>query len=133
MTFESKRDTWFTVLLGFSLVIVIVAFTPVVRYGGVRAIFPCLLMGGVLALMGSVYFGTRYRIEDDVLDIRCGLFHWRVPLRDIESVTPTDDPSSGPALSLDRLSIRYRKAEALDEILVSPRDKEAFLAALGRT
>ena len=60
------------------------------------------------------------------LIIRSGVFRWRVPIRQIESVTPTNNPSSAPALSLDRLEIRYGPKT----ILVSPADQEGFVRAL---
>ena len=50
-----------------------------------------------------------------------------IPISSITSIRPSRNPISSPALSLRRLSIRYNK---YDEILVSPKDREAFVAAL---
>ena len=73
---------------------------------------------------------TKYVIEGDALKICSGPFRWTVPLADIVEVNPTDDPFSSPTLSLDRISIKYRRGVELHEILVSPEEREAFLGAL---
>ena len=64
--------------------------------------------------------------EHDLL-VRSGPFRWRVPLGQIHSVTPTRNPLSSPALSLDRLRIEYGDGKW---ILISPRERERFLEAL---
>ena len=43
-----------------------------------------------------------------VVVIRSAFLRWRIPIGDIESITPTRNPLSSPALSLDRLEIRHR-------------------------
>jgi hypothetical protein len=50
-------------------------------------------------------------------------------MRDIRTVTPTRNPLSSPALSLDRLRIDYGRGR---RIMVSPRDPGAFLRELRR-
>ena len=69
---------------------------------------------------------TYYVIDGDTLLIRCSMITWRVPIREITSITPTHSALSSPALSLDRLRIEYDNKE----ILVSPADKQRFIAAL---
>ena len=84
-------------------------------------------IGGVLPLW--VMGGTRYIVGAAELRIVSGPFRWRVPLRDIRAVTPTHNPLSSPALSLDRLRIEYGRRKW---IMVSPRDREAFVSELRR-
>ena len=86
---------------------------------------PVLLLGVGLPLW--IFVGTHYTFVRDELIVRSGPFRWRIPLRDIKSVTPTRDMLSSPALSLDRLRIDYGKGRA---VLVSPVDKDAFLQAI---
>jgi len=69
-------------------------------------------------------FSTRYTLEATYLLAQSGPFKWVVPLADIKSITPSNNPLSSPALSLDRLRIDYGKGRML---LISPRDKEQFL------
>jgi hypothetical protein len=82
-----------------------------------------------LAICVWTLLGTYYAIDAASLIVRSGPFHWTVALRDIHSVRPTRDTRSGPALSFDRLRIEYGAGRAL---LVSPREKDAFLADLAR-
>jgi hypothetical protein len=72
-------------------------------------------------------FSTGYTLESTRLLIRSGPFSWTVPLAEIQSITPTRNPLSSPALSLDRLLIRHGKK---GQIMISPADKQGFLAAV---
>jgi hypothetical protein len=82
-----------------------------------------------LALCVWTVLGTYYVIDATSLVVRSGPFHWTVALRDIRSVQATRDIRSGPALSFDRLRIEYGAGRVL---LISPREKDAFLADLAR-
>jgi hypothetical protein len=84
-----------------------------------------LVVGGV----GGLYATTRYAITPDMLLVRSGPFSWAIPLREITRIEPTRNPASSPALSLDRLSIHYGLG---NELMVSPTEKENFLANLKR-
>jgi hypothetical protein len=75
-----------------------------------------------------VLYGTKYTVTSDRLEARSGPFRFQVPLLEIDSVEPSRNPLSSPACSLDRLDIRYGRGRR--HILVSPRDKVAFLRAL---
>jgi len=67
---------------------------------------------------------TRYTLGYGQLVVLSGPFKWRIPVADITSITPTSNPLSSPALSLDRLRIDYGKGKSL---MISPRDKEQFV------
>jgi hypothetical protein len=132
--FRSKRDRWLTVILGATSLLVLAALVPLLlRVGDPRSWVGIALCAGTLALAASVFLGTRYAVDDDTLHIHSGPFRWTIALRDVVEVTPTDDPSSAPALSLDRLSIRYRRGGEIKEILVSPEDREGFMGAVNRS
>jgi hypothetical protein len=64
--------------------------------------------------------------------VRGGPFRWRIPLAAIVSVTPTRNPLSSPACSLDRLRITHRGPRGERGLLVSPASKTGFLDALAR-
>jgi hypothetical protein len=55
---------------------------------------------------------------------------WIIALETIDEVYPTRSPLSSPALSLDRLLIRYKNLHGPSTLMVSPEDKTAFLNAL---
>jgi len=125
--FRSKLDTWLLVtLIAAVLMSAGAAFTLRGASSPDRWIaVPALLVGAGLPVW--LLLGTHYTITDTELRVRSGPFGWRVPLAEIRSVTPTRNPLSSPALSLDRLRIDYGPGRAL---LVSPQDKGGFLACL---
>jgi hypothetical protein len=86
---------------------------------------PILLLGVCLPL--SLLFFTTYRINDALLTIRSGFFAWKIPIHTISKVEATNDPASGPALSLDRIRIEYGPAKS---VAVSPLRKDNFLRDL---
>jgi hypothetical protein len=81
----------------------------------------------VLAFFVWLCFTTRYTITSQALLIKSGPFSWVVPLHEIAGIEPTRNPASSPALSLDRLLIRYRGDS---KIMVSPADKAGFMSAI---
>ena len=130
MRFESKRDLWILVLLrGIPIVVLfVVGDAWYLTHGDARG----PIAGAVILILVELFFfesvlrSTYYVIDGDTLVIRSSFITWRVPIREISSVKPTRSALSSPALSLDRLRIQYgRKA-----ILISPEDRERFLAAL---
>jgi hypothetical protein len=82
----------------------------------------------VLLFFTALYFTTSYTITPETLLVKSGPFSWIVPLREISSIEPTRSPASGPALSLDRLLIRYGG----NELIVSPAEKAGFMTAIKR-
>lgn len=70
---------------------------------------------------------TNYTRTAQELLIRSGPFRWRIPLSAVHEVSPSRSWVSAPALSLDRLCIRYGQGSS---ILVSPREKQRFVEAL---
>lgn len=81
--------------------------------------------GAVLVGMVLVLLPCRYGIVEDAVVVRCGIFRWRLALRDIREVELSDSWMSGPALSLRRIRIEMNNGY---EILISPVDREGFLA-----
>jgi len=127
-TFKSKIDAWLWVVLVISAGACFVAamFLAAPDSLALRLnAFVLVMVGSVLPIW--ILTSTRYTFTATDLDVRCGPFRWRVPLRDIRTVTPTKNPLSSPALSLDRLRIDYGRNRW---IMVSPRDRERFLSEL---
>lgn len=126
-TYVSKRDLWIMILLwsgalgmtGAAFALIDAPAPPLVRVGLSALALLCA------AFVVWLPYSTYYVLSDRDLSIRCGPFRTRVPLAAIETVQPTHNPLSSPACSLDRLHIRYRGARF--GILISPRDKTAFL------
>jgi Ca2+/Na+ antiporter len=132
--FVSKRDRWLSlVLLLTSLAILSAAMTIVARVLAQREplMLPQLVIFLLaLALLAWVYFGTSYAVSEEALSVRSGPFRWVIRTGDITQLSASRDPSSAPALSLDRISVHYRAGHAERQLLVSPLHRPAFVSAL---
>lgn len=86
-----------------------------------------ILFALAIAFMLWTLLNTGYTLDARTLYVRSGPFRWTIALEQIHSVTATRDTRSGPALSFDRLRIDYGSGRSM---LISPRDKDAFLRDL---
>ena len=131
MRFDSKRDLWLVALIrGVPVVVLgVLGFAWYQSHHDLNGPIAgaVILLIAELFVFESLFRSTYYQIEGDTLTIRSGLIRWRVPIREITSVTPSRSPASSPALSLDRLRIAYGSSKS---ILVSPEDRDRFVAAL---
>ena len=127
-TFRTKVDAWLWPIVAFVFV------GPFASLGaGVWALtarrpdafvffLTAVLLLGVLAIAWPV----TYTLADDELVVRFGLARVRVAYAAITAVAPSRNPLSAPAWSLDRLRIDHDGGF----LLISPRDRDAFVAAL---
>ena len=89
-----------------------------------------ILTAGIVAIMyllATIFRNTYYEIVGTELLVRSGPLKWTIPVAEIQDITPSRNILSAPALSLDRLKIRFGKRAF---ILVSPEDKDGFLRAI---
>jgi hypothetical protein len=128
--FKSKIDRWLLFLLIAVMVFEVVVMGAVATRADSPFEATILIMAAlvIVGLLGSMLVGTHYTVDGNTLRVACGPFRWKVPVGAIESVAPTRNPLSSPALSLDRLRIQYGERR----ILVSPADKAGFLKAIGQ-
>lgn len=129
LVFRSKVDPWLVGVMMIAPVILSVVFVSVASSEGLNIAAISVGAGLVLSTMLTswVLSSTRYTIARGELSAQSGPFIWTVPLSDIRSVEPSRSLQSAPALSLDRLAIRHGAGGLL---LVSPKDRDGFLAAL---
>jgi hypothetical protein len=129
LVFPSKVDWWIAALMILPLAVSIgVVGSALAANPPLPALF--LLVGIevlVLALIVATVRSTRYEVTGREVIVRSPPFRWRIEIERIESIRPSRSAASSPALSLDRLEIRY---DGDRRILVSPRDREGFLAAV---
>jgi len=71
-----------------------------------------------------------HEITASTLNIQSGFLRWHIPIAAIERVYPTRNPLSSPVLSLNRLQVDYRKGGKIGAILISPKNKAAFMQNL---
>lgn len=126
--YRSKTDAWIVAVLGAAIGICLYASVAVISAAPpstwrIAAVTAVIGIGLPLWLLLS----TRYTLEPRQLIVRCGPLKWRIAVADITAITPTNNPLSSPALSLDRLRIDYGKGRSL---MVSPRDKVQFLRVI---
>ncbi len=129
LVFPSKVDRWIFALAAIPLAVSVVVMGSALMSGPPPG--AVALMVGIevllLGFMASTFRSTRYEVTGREVIARSGPFRWRVVIESIESIHPSRSPISSPALSLDRLEIRYDGGRAL---LVSPEDREGFLQAI---
>jgi hypothetical protein len=130
--FKSKVDGWIVILFALLVLIDIAIIVNVAALSVdplVTTITVLLCVGAILLLL-ALGMRTYYAVDKGTLRIVSGPFSWNIAIEEISSVTSTRSLLSGPALSLDRLLVRYGKR---GRILVSPANKQGFLRALGQT
>jgi len=128
--FKSKFDRWLIAVLLLAIVFDICGIVAFLRFESDPVVLAISVSMSllVIALIASVSLGTHYTVERNTLRIVSGPFRWKVPIDTITSVEATHSPFSSPALSLDRLRIRYGRNR---RIMISPADKAGFLKAIG--
>ena len=90
---------------------------------------------GIAALAASLAYlwltiPVSYQITAGELLVRGGPFRWKIPLDSILHVRRSKNPMSAPAWSLARLHISYRKKNRKSFVLISPKDRKAFVEKL---
>jgi hypothetical protein len=84
----------------------------------------------VIGFFLSILLNTYYVIINAVLIIKCGfLYSHTIDIKSIISVKESNNILSSPALSFDRLEVKYIK---WNTILISPTNKEDFINHLLR-
>lgn len=131
MVYRSAVDWWFYAVTAASAVVVALAVFALLKSGQVGQIVVASLtalvaVGLPLWLLASTY----YRVNAGSLEVRSGPFRWSIPLSEITEVRRSRSVLSSPALSLDRMEVKYGRGRS---ILLSPRDSGGFLNAIGQT
>jgi len=126
--YRSKVDAWLVGLLASSMAVSLYGASQVIAVRTPAVWFVAALIAGVgVGLPLWLLVSTRYTLESTQLVVRSGPFTWRIRLADITAITPSSNPMSSPALSLDRLRIDHGRGQSL---LISPVDQSRFIAAV---
>ena len=127
--FTSKVDLWLAFLiLGSSLLLVLVPVWEWMYNNSSikRIIFISLFTIPTALLLLVLFFNIKYTLTADTLLVKNGFSTQSISLEDITHITPTSSTLSAPALSLDRIEIRYEGGS----IVISPKDKDRFYHAI---
>ncbi len=125
--FRSKIDIWLVIVLVGLPVVMLEFFLDGFELSDPAVnVLALLIVVFVLGVVLWLFLTTRYTLTDEFLLIHCGPFSWAIAFDEITHIEPTRNPYSSPALSLDRLAIRYGGGE----LLISPADKDRFMLDL---
>ena len=84
-------------------------------------------LGIVLCLLFVVFVSksTRYIISGNHLIVKCMfIVNDKIEISKIRKIEKTNSILSSPALSLDRIAIKFNK---YDEVYISPKERQAFI------
>ncbi len=126
-TFRSKIDLWLILVLGAALLLPVALVLMNEPKNPSDPLITGLITILLVAFMGWLFWATRYKVDTEKLVVHGGLYTLRIPLAEIRSALPSRSLLSSPALSLDRLEIKYGDNK---RVLISPKDKEGFLRAI---
>lgn len=115
--YKSKVDWWLILLIGG------VFGYPIIDGILSNEYLLSLVFGLILMLFFFLSKTIKYTIKEDNLLI----WNTKIEIRTIRKIYRTNNPLSSPALSLDRIAIVYN---TYDEVLISPKEREAFIADL---
>ncbi len=121
LNFKSKKDIWLAVSIWG--VIILMFFMMITEQNIVVYIV------GILnnALLLWLWFGTSYKIDDENLIVKNGPFKSTIDIKSIKKLRATKTLLAGPALSIDRIEIQYKR---YDSVIVSPKEKNKFIESL---
>ena len=78
---------------------------------------------GALSLVFLMFKSIKYKIDGENLQV----WWTKIDIKSIKRIYATNNPLSSPALSLDRIAVVYN---TYDEILISPKERKAFVEEL---
>jgi len=123
--YRSKIDAWLVAVLALAMAVSLFVTFMIFSTGSPVAWLVAAVTAGIgVGLPLWLLLSTRYTLEPRRLVVQSGPFKWRIAVADITSITPSSNPLSSPALSLDRLRIDYGRSSSL---MISPRNKDQFV------
>lgn len=123
-TYRSKIGPGIAIPIG----VIMGAVAVILAYEKLWPVLAFVLL--LCVLIAHLFLTTSYEVSDTVLRVRAGfLVDSRIRIDSIKEIKETSSILSAPALSMDRLLVTYKK---FDSIVISPKDKAAFIAHLLR-
>lgn len=116
MVFSSKRDIWIAIPIWALIIVFLRMLYEMIAQASVFGIFVSIIIIGII---GSFWFFTRYKIENDLLIIYFGFIKKTINIKDIKSVRETTNPFVSLALSIRKIEINYDKYESVQ---ISPKN-----------
>lgn len=125
--YKSKISKWYLLFcIGMSLAFIWSIY--LCHQSTLILLIDIVLMGIGVVLVYDMLLHTDYGINGEWLHIRCGfLFQMNLPISKIIEITHKSTILSSPALSSERIGLRYGKT---NWVYVSPENQEEFISAL---
>lgn len=83
------------------------------------------ILAPIILFIAHLFLSTYYTIHQHELRIKCGfLFDQTINIGEIRKISESNNPISSPAISMDRLEIKYGKNQT---VYISPKRKAAFI------
>ena len=135
MKFKTKIDWWINlVFAAFLIVNIFFAVSFVYSFADIGDIIGIISLTPVsIFLILPIWLNTYYFLDKDELLVKSGLMKGkRISYSQIISISETRSFISSPALSLDRLEIKYKAKSGnfSDTIIISPKEKAEFIKEL---
>ncbi len=132
MYFSSKKDIWLALIIwGVILLMILINIFggepsgwQIITYNSILGYIISLL---IITLLLWLWFGTGYKVEKGLIQIKYGPFSSKVKIEEIKKLSATRNPLAAPALSIDRIEILYG---TYDIAIVSPKNIVGFIQIL---
>lgn len=122
-TYRSKIDWWLLALIAAPIVLAGVASIKEGKGEVLLGLIPPVI------IIAYVFSTVKYTLNDGMLNVKAGfLVNQDIKIAEIRSVTKTFNPLSAPALSINRLEIKYGSNAAY--ALISSKNRQQFIADL---
>lgn len=121
--YKSEVDIWLALLVIVPVFLAVIAALKSSEWIAAVVLLLCIVF------ILYIFYTTKYTINEDVLTVKLGfIVNIVIPVSGIKSVKKTNNPLSAPALSLNRLEIKY--GNKYDYTLISPVNREDFIKQL---
>jgi hypothetical protein len=127
LAFNSKIDLWLLIVILTAVAACLWGIGAIWDADSVVFWPAAAILAVGIGLPVWILASLRYYLSDDTLRVRCGPSEWKIAIRDIRSVSATNEARTSPALSFDRLLIEYGDG---GRVLISPEPRAEFLRQL---
>ena len=126
MRFKGKVSWWFYgIMIGCAALLIPMTIVSGFVNPSIVALVVCLVsLLGIEGFCISIAVHNFVELQEEALLIVFGFIQKRIPYNDIVGISPTNDPSSSLAASLDRIEIRCRNQSST---MIAVIHKEGFL------
>lgn len=128
MYFVSKKDiTYFFVIWGVIAISSLIVILPIIYATSIFHLLWLLLGLLIIAFFIWLWFGTGYKIENDIIKIEHGPIKDTVKIRDIKKISKKKNFIAAASLAIDRLELQYGR---YGSVFVSPKKEYEFIRLL---